>query len=194
MSDTSSKQVAPYGLRMAPELKERVAASADRNSRSMNIEINHALEDYLAREAQREEGFRWMPPDQQVDPKLLWALEEIAKAEGLPLNLMLDGAVSFFIEAKKAELAKADAEAQLEADAALSAMMDHAEKEAEGNPDHLSFFQDMKERYALLNPMLFSGRETKRNKALSDAEMRELKDAVSATVAQELARLLGGAR
>lgn len=51
-----SKQVAPYGLRMAPELKERVAASADRNSRSMNTEINHALELYLSGELTRQNG------------------------------------------------------------------------------------------------------------------------------------------
>lgn len=51
---SESKQVAPYGLRMAPELKERVAASADRNSRSMNTEINHALELYLLGELTRQ--------------------------------------------------------------------------------------------------------------------------------------------
>jgi len=192
MSDTSSKQVAPYGLRMAPELKERVAASADRNSRSMNIEINHALEDYLAREAQREEGFRWLPPDQQVDPKLLWALEEIAKAEGLPLNLMLDGAVSFFIEAKKAELA--EGVGQVEADATLSDLMARAEQAAADVPGASVSITDMNQRRAPTLPGAWVPRRSKGGKALSDAEMQELKDTLSATVAQELARLLGGAR
>lgn len=192
MSDTSSKQVAPYGLRMAPELKERVAASADRNSRSMNIEINHALEDYLSREAQREEGFRWLPPDQQVDPKLLWALEEIAKAEGLPLNLMLDGAVSFFIEAKKAELAEGIG--QMEADEALSDLMARAEQSAADVPGASVAITDMNQRRAPTLPGAWVPRRSKGGKALSDTEMQELKDAVSATVAQELARLLGGAR
>ena len=192
MSDTSSKQVAPYGLRMAPDLKERVAASADRNSRSMNIEINHALEDYLARETQREEGFRWLPPDQQVDPKLLWALEEIAKAEGLPLNLMLDGAVSFFIEAKKAELA--EGVGQVEADATLSDLMARTEQAAADVPSATASITDMYQRRAPTLPGAWVPRRPKSGKALSDAEMQELKDAVSATVAQELARLLGGAR
>ncbi len=191
MNDTSSKQVAPYGLRMAPDLKERVAASADRNSRSMNVEINHALEDYLAREAEREKGFRWLPPDQQVDPRLLRALEMIAEAEGRSLDFMLDGALSLFIEAKKAEFADADPDAPSKADSQLSGLIGHLESRAGGDPEYLAHVKEMKEQYAVLNPMLFSGQAAKNDKTLSDAEMQELKDAVSATVAKELARLLG---
>lgn len=170
MSDTSSKQVAPYGLRMSPELKERVAASAYRNSRSMNIEINHALEEYLTHEAQREEGFRWLPPDQQVNPQLLLALEEIAKAQEVPLKLMLDGAVSYLIGGTK--YASDNSVAQVEADEILSDIM------ARGEDPGAAWLP----------------RQPNGGKALSDAEMQELKDAVSATVAQELARLFGGAR
>lgn len=36
--------IAPFGLRMQPELKDRISASARRNNRSMNAEIVHRLE------------------------------------------------------------------------------------------------------------------------------------------------------
>ncbi|WP_139291294.1 Arc family DNA-binding protein [Paracoccus sp. SM22M-07] len=47
MSDESKypTRIAPYGLRMPPDLKERVEASAKANNRSMNAEIVATLEE-----------------------------------------------------------------------------------------------------------------------------------------------------
>ena len=47
MADDSKypTRIAPYGLRMPPDLKERVQSAADRNNRSMNMEIVAALEE-----------------------------------------------------------------------------------------------------------------------------------------------------
>lgn len=41
-------RIAPYGLRMPPDLKERVQAAADASGRSMNAEIVHRLEQSFA--------------------------------------------------------------------------------------------------------------------------------------------------
>lgn len=45
MADSTPKQEPPYGLRMSPDLKARVKASADANNRSMNAEIVATLEE-----------------------------------------------------------------------------------------------------------------------------------------------------
>lgn len=45
MTDSAPKQEAPYGLRMPPDLKERVKAAAAGNNRSMNAEIVATLEE-----------------------------------------------------------------------------------------------------------------------------------------------------
>lgn len=47
MADESKypTRIAPYGLRMPPELKERVEAAAKANNRSMNAEIVATLEE-----------------------------------------------------------------------------------------------------------------------------------------------------
>jgi hypothetical protein len=179
-----------YTIRIPTPLYERVKEAA--GEKSVNAEIIAALDDYLTREAQREEGFRWLPPDQQVAPQQLWALERIAKAEGLPLNLMLDAAVSFFIAAKEAELS--EGVGQMAADETLSDLMARAEQAAADVPAATASITDMNQRRAPTLPGAWVPRWPKGGKALSDAEMQELKDAVSATVAQELARLLGGAR
>lgn len=44
MTDSSPKQLPPYGLRIPPELKDRVQDSAKANNRSMHAEIIAALE------------------------------------------------------------------------------------------------------------------------------------------------------
>ncbi|WP_417724581.1 Arc family DNA-binding protein [Salipiger sp.] len=49
MSDSAPKQEAPYGLRMPPDLKARVKASAEANNRSMNAEIVAALDEKFPR-------------------------------------------------------------------------------------------------------------------------------------------------
>lgn len=41
------RDVAPFGLRMLPDLKERVREAAERNGRSMNAEIVSLLESAL---------------------------------------------------------------------------------------------------------------------------------------------------
>jgi len=53
MADESKypTRIAPYGLRMPPELKEQVQASADANNRSMNAEIVARLEATFSRKA-----------------------------------------------------------------------------------------------------------------------------------------------
>ena len=47
MADESKypTRIAPYGLRMPPDLKDRVQAAAEANNRSMNAEIVAALEE-----------------------------------------------------------------------------------------------------------------------------------------------------
>ncbi|ARC90227.1 Arc family DNA-binding protein [Rhodovulum sp. MB263] len=45
MTDSTPKQEPPYGLRMPPDLKARVKASAEANNRSMNAEIVSTLEE-----------------------------------------------------------------------------------------------------------------------------------------------------
>ncbi len=44
MIESTPKQVPPYGLRLPPDLKERVQAAAKANNRSLNAEIVAALE------------------------------------------------------------------------------------------------------------------------------------------------------
>lgn len=157
----------------------------------MTKEVVLALENHLQQRRERDEGFRWLPPDQQVAPQQLWALERIAKAEGLPLNLMLDAAVSFFIAAKEAELS--EGVGQMAADETLSDLMARAEQAADV-PGAMASITDVNQRRAPTMPGAWVPRRPRGGKALSDAEMQELKDAVSATVAQELARLLGETR
>ncbi|EYD76781.1 Arc domain protein DNA binding protein domain protein [Rubellimicrobium mesophilum DSM 19309] len=41
--DSQAPRIAPFGLRMPPDLKDRVARAAEANSRSMNAEIVAAL-------------------------------------------------------------------------------------------------------------------------------------------------------
>lgn len=176
-----------YTIRIPTPLYERVKEAA--GEKSVNAEVIAALDDYVAREAQREEGYRWIPPDQQVPPQLLWGLDQIAKAQGVPLNIMLDVAVSYFIAEKEAEMAEGDA--QMEADETLSDMMARAENAAADVPGASVKFIDMNKPKANKRIGSLVPRRSKGGKALSDAEMQELKDAVSATVAQELARLLG---
>lgn len=48
-TDEKVSNVAPFGLRMLPELKDRVAAAAAENSRSMNAEIVQRIEDSFVR-------------------------------------------------------------------------------------------------------------------------------------------------
>ena len=179
-------------LRLPNGMRDEIKAAADAEGRSMTKEVVLALENHLQQRREREEGFRWLPPDQQVAPQQLWSLERIAKAEGLPLNLMLDAAVSFFIAAKETELA--EGVAQMEADEALSNLMARAEQMEADEADASATITNMNQRRAPTLPGSWVPRRSKGGKALSDAEMQELKDAVSATVAQELARLLGGAR
>lgn len=45
MIDSTPKQEPPYGLRMPPDLKERVRSAAATNNRSMNAEIVATLEE-----------------------------------------------------------------------------------------------------------------------------------------------------
>ena len=45
MTDSGPKQIPPFGLRMPPDLKERVSRAAERNNRSMNAEIVATLEE-----------------------------------------------------------------------------------------------------------------------------------------------------
>lgn len=45
MSDSSPKQIPPFGLRMPPDLKARVQAAAEGHNRSMNAEIIATLEE-----------------------------------------------------------------------------------------------------------------------------------------------------
>lgn len=158
----------------------------------MTKEVVLALEKHLQHRRESEEGFRWLPPDQQVPPQLLWGLDQIAKAQGVPLNVMLDEAVSFFIAEKQTEMA--EGVSQMEADEALAEMMARAENGPADVPGASVSFTNLNQRWAPTLPGSWVPRRSKGGKALSDAEMQELKDAVSATVAQELARLLGGAR
>lgn len=46
MADDSKypTRIAPYGLRMPPDLKERIQASADENGRTLHGELIHTLE------------------------------------------------------------------------------------------------------------------------------------------------------
>jgi len=48
-TDEKVSNVAPFGLRMLPELKDRIAASAAENGRSMNAEIVSRLEESFTR-------------------------------------------------------------------------------------------------------------------------------------------------
>jgi len=43
-SERLTRDIAPFGVRMPPDLKARVKAAADANNRSMNAEIVNALE------------------------------------------------------------------------------------------------------------------------------------------------------
>jgi hypothetical protein len=69
MTDSSPKQVPPYGLRMPPDLKDRVASAASANNRSMNAEIVATLEEKY-------------PAPEPLNPNDLESL----------LNFVLDGA------------------------------------------------------------------------------------------------------
>ncbi len=72
MADSTPKQVPPYGLRMAPELKVRVQSAAAANNRSMNAEILATLETAY-------------PAPQPMDSDLL--AEAIARAERIDREL-----------------------------------------------------------------------------------------------------------
>lgn len=170
-------------------MRDEIKAAAESEGRSMTKEVVLAIEKHLQQRRESEEGFRWLPPDQQVPPQLLWGLEKIAKAEGVPLNLMLDAAVSYFIAEKEAELA--EGAAQMEADETLSDLMERAKDAAADVPGASASMIDMKQRQAPKVRGSWVPRRPKGGKALSDVEMQELKEAVSATVAKELARLLG---
>lgn len=58
MSDSAPKQIPPYGLRMPPDLKDRVQAAAVANNRSMNAEIVATLEEKYPAPRGREDQFR----------------------------------------------------------------------------------------------------------------------------------------
>lgn len=45
MTDSRPKQLPPYGLRLPPDLKARIQASADNATRSLHAEIIHTLEE-----------------------------------------------------------------------------------------------------------------------------------------------------
>ncbi|WP_085790422.1 hypothetical protein [Roseivivax jejudonensis] len=51
-------RIAPYGLRIPPDLKARIQASADENARSLHAEIIHALAEKYP--APQPEGFEEM--------------------------------------------------------------------------------------------------------------------------------------
>lgn len=44
-----SRDINPFGLRMPPELKEKIADQAKESGRSMNAEIIHRLEESLSK-------------------------------------------------------------------------------------------------------------------------------------------------
>jgi hypothetical protein len=46
-SDTKTKDIAPFGLRMPWELRQRLQAEADQMERSLNWTINHLLSQIL---------------------------------------------------------------------------------------------------------------------------------------------------
>ena len=78
--------IAPFGLRMQPELRDRVADAARRNNRSMNSEIVHRLQGGLDREADGSLPV-WLPTD------LRQRIEDQASRDELDPNLLIVSAL-----------------------------------------------------------------------------------------------------
>lgn len=78
--------ITPFGLRMQPELRDRIAEAARRNSRSMNSEIVHRLEGGLDRETNGAFAL-WLPKD------LRQRIEDVANRDELDPNLVIVSAL-----------------------------------------------------------------------------------------------------
>lgn len=71
------RDIAPYGIRMPSDLKERLQERAKKNGRSLNSEIVHILEDYIT--PPHVEDMKPLSEDELASPEKLqdW-MKEIA--------------------------------------------------------------------------------------------------------------------
>lgn len=91
-----SRAIAPFGLRMPPELKKEIEESAKRNKRSLNAEIVDRLEETF-----RQDKFL---PEGLGHGELIAALEEeISKREDLETRMSREYGTDFF-DAMKDEI------------------------------------------------------------------------------------------
>lgn len=61
------RNIAPFGLRMQPDLKERIQAAADANGRSMNTEIIRRLEiSFDMEDSEKTMPFRFSELDEKI--------------------------------------------------------------------------------------------------------------------------------
>ena len=89
--------IAPFGLRMQPELKERVEAAARENNRSLNAEIVAALEEKFP------------------EPIDLTSIQEVVKAWSPEIMRAPEGDIQdSLIKKANAELARLDARAYID--------------------------------------------------------------------------------
>lgn len=163
-------------VRLPDGMRDKIKSAAG-DRRSMNDIVVEALEQYFRLQDEREAGWRWMPPEHQVDPTLLKALESIAQHEGVAVKILLDAAVNDAITGHE----------QMEIEASLTkAMSQHDDDEGAT----VNFVPPGRVFLGATN----RGAQAPVLAKLSEADLQALKDTIAATVAQELARRLGGTR
>ncbi|WP_104018438.1 Arc family DNA-binding protein [Roseovarius nitratireducens] len=95
MSDSAPKQEPPYGLRMPPDLKDRVKAAAKANNRSMNAEIVATLEEkYPApRLSERDEALIQFMLENVPKDEVEAFVTDILKRRGISDDDIRDGLI-----------------------------------------------------------------------------------------------------
>lgn len=90
-------------IRPPEGMRERIKASADKNGRSMNSEIIAALEQYFRLEGEREAGWRWVPPEEQIPEAYRAAIADQATRRGTSFAEELTAAlVGYYIDPDEA--------------------------------------------------------------------------------------------
>lgn len=86
-------------IRPPEGMRERIKALADANGRSMNSEIIAALEQYFRLEEEREAGWRWVSPAEQIPEIFRSEIKDQAERRGTSFREELWSALSgYFVD------------------------------------------------------------------------------------------------
>ncbi len=119
--------IAPFGLRITPDIKSQLEATARANNRSMNAEINYMIEESLARRADTS----GKSPSALFKPR-----SEAAETDG-PYNPWVDDAGGSAIDAIDDDILEELAGGLLK----LARKISDAEDAATARFDHARFYQ-----------------------------------------------------